>query len=50
MAGLKSRTGTALPLVYPVIFTPSARAEMIEAQDWYERESPGLGTAFSRSD
>jgi len=28
--------------VNPVIFTPRARAELIDAQDWYENESPGL--------
>ena len=30
----------------PVIFTSAARAEMIEAQDWYENESRGLGRHF----
>ena len=30
----------------PVIFTRLARAELIEAQDWYEKESPGLGRRF----
>ena len=25
---------------------PAARLEMIEAQDWYEREAPGLGARF----
>ena len=29
-----------------VIFTPAARQEFIDAQDWYERESPGLGSRF----
>jgi plasmid stabilization system protein ParE len=29
--------------VHPVIFTPSARAELIDALNWYENESPGLG-------
>jgi len=29
--------------VFPVIFTQRARAELIEAQDWYEKELPGLG-------
>jgi plasmid stabilization system protein ParE len=29
-----------------VIFTPSARAELVEAQDWYESKYPGLGTRF----
>jgi plasmid stabilization system protein ParE len=30
----------------PVIFTSRARAELIDAQDWYEHESPGLGRRF----
>jgi hypothetical protein len=30
----------------PVIFTPSARAELIDAQDWYENEASGLGRLF----
>jgi plasmid stabilization system protein ParE len=29
--------------VYSVIFTPAARAELIDAQDWYEGEVTGLG-------
>jgi hypothetical protein len=28
--------------VYPVIFTQRARVELIDAQDWYESEAPGL--------
>jgi plasmid stabilization system protein ParE len=32
--------------VSPVIFTPRARAELIDAQDWYENEAPGLGRRF----
>jgi toxin ParE1/3/4 len=32
--------------VHPVIFTLSARAELIDAQDWYESEAPGLGRRF----
>ena len=32
--------------MHPVIFTLPARAELIEAQDWYENESPGLGRRF----
>ena len=32
--------------MYPVIFTPAARAELIDAQDWYENEAPGLGRRF----
>jgi hypothetical protein len=35
--------------VYPVIFTQIARTELIEAQDWYEREAPGLGRRFRES-
>jgi plasmid stabilization system protein ParE len=30
----------------PVIFTLPARAELIDAQDWYENEAPGLGRLF----
>lgn len=30
----------------PVIFIQPARTELVEAQDWYERESPGLGRRF----
>ena len=29
-----------------IVFTQSARAELIEAQDWYEAEAPGLGRRF----
>jgi plasmid stabilization system protein ParE len=32
--------------MHPVIFTPRARAELIDAQDWYENEAPGLGLRF----
>jgi plasmid stabilization system protein ParE len=32
--------------VHPVIFTLGARAELIDAQDWYENEAPGLGRRF----
>lgn len=27
-------------------FLPAARLELIAAQDWYEREAPGLGARF----
>jgi plasmid stabilization system protein ParE len=30
----------------PVIFTSRARADLIDAQDWYEHESPSLGRRF----
>jgi len=29
-----------------VIFTPAARAELLEAQDWYESQQRGLGVRF----
>ena len=29
-----------------VIFTPPARAELLEAQNWYEARQPGLGMRF----
>ncbi len=29
-----------------VIFTPAARAELIEAEDWYEIQQPALGHRF----
>ena len=32
--------------MYLVIFTPAARAELIDAQDWYESEVTGLGRRF----
>jgi plasmid stabilization system protein ParE len=35
-----------LPLAHAVTFTPSARAELIDAQAWYENEAPGLGRRF----
>jgi hypothetical protein len=35
--------------VYSVIFTQAARVELIEAQDWYEGEAPGLGRRFRQA-
>ena len=32
--------------MYSVHFTQTARAELIDAQDWYEGEAPGLGHRF----
>ncbi len=32
--------------MYSVIFAQAARAELIEAQDWYEGEATGLGRRF----
>lgn len=32
--------------MYSVIFTQAARAELIDAQDWYEGEATGLGRRF----
>ncbi|MBV9644023.1 MAG: type II toxin-antitoxin system RelE/ParE family toxin [Verrucomicrobia bacterium] len=33
-------------VVRPVLFSEAARAELIEAQDWYEAQAPGLGQRF----
>jgi toxin ParE1/3/4 len=35
--------------VYSIIFTQAARAELIEAQDWYEGEASGLGGRFPQA-
>jgi plasmid stabilization system protein ParE len=32
--------------VWPVRFAEAARAELIDAYDWYEAEAPGLGHRF----
>ena len=32
--------------MWPVRFTKAARAEPIDAQDWYEAEAPDLGHRF----
>ena len=32
--------------MFRVIFTQGARGEVLKAQDWYEREAPGLGRHF----
>ena len=32
-----------------VIFTRTASAELIDAQDWYENEAPGLGRRFRQA-
>jgi plasmid stabilization system protein ParE len=35
-----------LSVAHAVIFTQAARAELIDAQDWYENEVAGLGRRF----
>ena len=35
--------------MYSVIFTQAARAELIDAQDWYEGEATGLGRRFRQA-
>lgn len=35
--------------MFSVVFTQAARAELIEAQEWYEREATGLGRRFRQS-
>lgn len=32
--------------MFTVIFTQAAAKELIEAQDWYKKEAPGLGSRF----
>ena len=32
-----------------VVFRPEARAEVREAREWYEAQSPGLGLEFARA-
>jgi toxin ParE1/3/4 len=32
--------------VRPVIFTPAARTDLVDAHDWYEQEAPDLGRSF----
>jgi plasmid stabilization system protein ParE len=32
-----------------VIFRPEARAEALEAREWYESRAPGLGFEFARA-
>jgi plasmid stabilization system protein ParE len=35
--------------VFKVVFTQAASTELIEAQDWYEREGTGLGRRFRQA-
>ncbi len=35
--------------MYSVIFTQAARRELIEAQDWYDREATWLGRRFRQA-
>ena len=49
MGCIEGRTRAALPVVFAVIFTQAARAELIDAQDWYEDEARGLGRRFSEA-
>jgi len=46
LGGFEGRASATLPVVHPVIFTPRAWVELIDAQDWYENEAPGLGRRF----
>lgn len=32
--------------MHPVVFSQAARSELIEAQDWYEAEAPGVARRF----
>ncbi len=31
---------------FPVVFRPQAERELLEAEQWYEDRSPGLGRKF----
>jgi toxin ParE1/3/4 len=42
----ESGTRTALSVTRTIVFTPTARSELIAAQDWYENEADGLGRRF----
>jgi toxin ParE1/3/4 len=33
-------------LTHSIFFMPAARLELIEAVDWYQRQTPGLGHRF----
>ena len=46
LGGFEGGVGTTLSIKYPLIFTPAARAELIDAQDWYEKEARSLGRRF----
>ena len=35
--------------MFTVIFTQAARAELIDAQEWYEGEARGLGRSFRQA-
>ena len=32
-----------------LVFRPEAQRELLQAQDWYEERSPGLGFEFARA-
>jgi plasmid stabilization system protein ParE len=38
-----------LSVAFTVVFTEAARAELIEAQDWYEGEASGTGRRFRQA-
>jgi plasmid stabilization system protein ParE len=31
----------------PLVLRPAARADLLEARDWYEQQRPGLGDTFT---
>jgi len=35
-----------LPVEQPIVFSQAARAEVVDAQDWYETQAEGLGRRF----
>jgi toxin ParE1/3/4 len=42
----ESGIGRSITLTRAVLFMPAARLDLIDAQDWYERQLPGLGAKF----
>jgi putative addiction module component (TIGR02574 family) len=43
---LRAELARRCPLAMQVAFTPAARVELLDAQDWYESQRAGLGTRF----
>jgi hypothetical protein len=42
--------GAALSLSLPLLFTPAAVSEILEAQDWYETKRTSMGAEFREGD
>src|SRR6185436_8481102 len=44
--GQGRRTGQVPVMSHPIIFRPVARAEYLQAIEWYENQQPGLSADF----